>query len=596
MEQDRAAAGAAHAPSPFTLADWCDKVRARLPGIREVCVAERVEGGWSFAAASTGAGLAMAPYELAAHKSLETGQGVLAPLAQPAGELFEVIAYPLQEAGRSLVVLAGLGQMPARHVQLVMEQVQLSAGWVQWTLSREVAAQDRRRSEVAQGCFELLADMVQAPSSTHSLQSLCLEVAQRLGASRVAYASRTWWGGVKLRAISGQSRFDRRTQLNDLSEQAAAEAMVLRSPIEWRSDLRLNSPVQGLARLHSDAALTVIPLPDARNAFRSALLVHWTDPAAVTDLRAWSALWLLADPLQHLHQQARRNALAVLAGQVQELGRRLLGTGHYPLKASILGLAGLALSLALVQGQATLKAEATVHDSGRRVVSAAADGYLSKVMAVPGDWVEAGQPLAKLNDDHLRLKRLELLAQISRHGAERAIAFRDRDRGNVSVSGAQVDEVQARLGQVDKEIAQTEVRASVPGLVIEKDLRQRVGSRVEYGEVLFEIAPRHEAEIMLHVANRDAEEFKPGLRGQLRLAMAPQNALPIEVLRVKPAAESIDGELRFVGFARVVDVPPGLENGMTGVVRLDLGRRSLWDIWLQPVWDTITLFAWRWTP
>ncbi len=596
MEKDQPGAPAPQASSPFTLADWCDKVRARMPGIREVCVAERQDTAWSITAASDGASRAVEPYELAALKALETGQGVLAPLPQPVGDLYEVIAYPLQEAGRSLVVLAGLGQMPARHVQLVMEQIQLSAGWVQWTLSQDIAAQDRRRSEVAQSCFELLADMVQAPSSTHSLQSLCLEVAQRLGAARVAYASRTWWGGVKLRAISGQSRFDRRTQLNDLSEQAAAEAMLLRSPIEWRSDLRLNSPVQGLARLHSDVALTVIPLPDAHNAFRSALLIHWTDPAAVTDLRAWSALWLLADPVHHLHQQAQRHAPAVLLGQVQALARRLLGTGHYALKATVLGLAGLGLSLALVQGQATLKAEATVHDTGRRVVSAAADGYLAKVMVVPGDWVEAGQTLAKLNDDHLRLKRLEMLARISRHGAERAIAFRDRDRGNVSVSGAQVDEVQARLAQVDKEIQQTEVRASVPGLVIEKDLRQRVGSRVEYGEALFEIAPRHEAEIMLHVANRDAEEFKPGLRGQLRLAMAPQNPLAIEVLRVKPAAESIDGELRFVGFARVVDVPPGLENGMSGVVRLDIGRRSLWDIWLQPVWDTVSLFLWRWTP
>ena len=67
-------------------------------------------------------------------------------------------------------------------------------------------------------------------------------------------------------------------------------------------------------------------------------------------------------------------------------------------------------------------------------------------------------------------------------------------------------------------------------------------------------------------------------------------------MRVKPGAETIDGELRFVAFGQLDMANARVENGMQGLARLNLGTAPIYEVWLRPIGETIYMFLWRWMP
>ena len=185
---------------------------------------------------------------------------------------------------------------------------------------------------------------------------------------------------------------------------------------------------------------------------------------------------------------------------------------------------------------------------------------------------------------------------MARHEAEAAVARSNRDRGAVAVAEAEAAETAARLALVQRDISASIIRAQADGLVLDGDLRSRLGARVTEGEILMQIAPRRGVELRVSVSNRNGPELENGLEGTVRLKSAPQEQLSFTVTRVRPGAEPIDGDLRFVAYARLAKTDLNLENGMQGIARLDKGIAPIWRVWLLPIYETAYLFFWRWMP
>ena len=224
------------------------------------------------------------------------------------------------------------------------------------------------------------------------------------------------------------------------------------------------------------------------------------------------------------------------------------------------------------------------------------DGFIEDVFVIPGDVVAVGQPLLQLEDDEIKLQIAELDAQIARHTARAAVARASRDRAEAAVADAERAEAGARLSLAQRELEQTLILARTAGLVIEGDLRKRLGARVTFGEELLRIAPGQGIELQLSVRNRDGDLLAEKLTGQFRLDAAPEEALTVRVTRIKPGAETIDGELRFVAFGELQSVSSNIENGMQGTARLSLGKAPIYEVWLKPIAETVYMFLWRWMP
>ena len=128
------------------------------------------------------------------------------------------------------------------------------------------------------------------------------------------------------------------------------------------------------------------------------------------------------------------------------------------------------------------------------------------------------------------------------------------------------------------------------------DLSQSLGSPVERGELLFEVAPLDGYRIILEVDQRDIAEPAPGQRGQLALAALPGRTLPLTVRRITPVSIAEDGRNYFRVEAHLDEPVPGLRPGMEGVAKIEVGRRRYIWIWTHSLTDWLRLSTWSWLP
>jgi len=582
---------------------WCAELRARLPGLVEVGLLRLAsEGSSLITAAPQDAVMGRIGYREAVARMHAAQTAVLLPLDRTEDGIAEVIAMPVKSSQTTsgppaeIAVLVGVAEMPASRVQLIMAQLEVALGWLMFHLGRQALDETKAQAQIHEQALLICAEMLDTERPTEARQVLASLLARHLKADRVVLVRRGLFG-LRIQSISGESKFDRKSQLNDLTRQVAHQAQLYRAPISWRRNAPEQASLMGrLGEMHSDAAIDAVPLTDALGNITEVVVLHWSESAHVPDIDAWSVVWTLARPIlaekdRAAHGFFMRNLLSSKTAL-----KRLLGPRAFKLKLITTTLVAVGLVAAFVRVEDTLRADVVIDDPDLRVISAPIEGFIEEVFVIPGDRVSAGQALLQLEDDEIRLRIAELEAQRARHVARAALARSNRDRAEAAVAEAEQAETEARLSLARRELAQTVISARVDGIVLEGDLRQRLGARLTFGEELMRIAPQQGIEVQLSVRNRDGDRLALGLQGRVRLEAAPDVPLSVQVTRLQPRAETIDGELRFVGFGELAAGAPEIENGMQGAARLDLGQATIYAVWVRPILEMVYMFLWRWLP
>lgn len=585
------------------LQGWCTDLRERLPGLVEVGLLRLApEGSELITAAPEDAVMGRLGYREAVARMRAAQAAVLLPLDRTEDDIAEVIAMPVKfvptasGAPAEIAVLVGVAEMPASRVQLILAQLEVALGWLMFHLGRQALAEARVKAQIHEQALLICAEMLDAERPTEARQILASLLARHLKADRVVLVRRGLFG-LRIESISGESKFDRKSQLNDLTRQVAHEAQLRRAPISWRRDAPEKASLMGrLGEMHGDAVIDAVPLTDALGNITEVVVLHWSDGVHVPDIDAWSVVWTLARPILVEKDRAARGFVMRNLLASQTALKRLLGPRAFKLKLITAALLAAVLLTGFVQVENTLRADVVIDDPDLRVISAPIDGFIEEVFVIPGNRVGVGQPLLKLEDDEIRLRIAELEAQRARHVARAALARSNRDRAEAAVAEAEQAETEARLSLVRRELEQTVISARAAGIVLEGDLRQRLGARVAFGEELMRIAPHQGVEVRLSVRNRDGDRLDTGLQGRVRLEAAPDVPLTVQVMRLQPRAETIDGELRFVAFGELAAGAPEIENGMQGAARLDLGQATIYAVWVRPILETVYMFLWRWLP
>jgi hypothetical protein len=136
----------------------------------------------------------------------------------------------------------------------------------------------------------------------------------------------------------------------------------------------------------------------------------------------------------------------------------------------------------------------------------------------------------------------------------------------------------------------------IHGVVVRGDLSQQLGSPVEQGKVLFEIAPLDTWRVILKVDERDIDQMAPGMPGKLMLTSLPGQTFDLAVAKITPVATAEDGRNYFRVEARLSGAQSTLRPNMEGVAKVVAGERSLLWIWTHRLPDWLRLAWWKVTP
>jgi multidrug efflux pump subunit AcrA (membrane-fusion protein) len=166
----------------------------------------------------------------------------------------------------------------------------------------------------------------------------------------------------------------------------------------------------------------------------------------------------------------------------------------------------------------------------------------------------------------------------------------------VAILRAKRAQTLTQLRLVEQQLERINLVAPFSGLVVKGDLSQAIGSPVERGEVLYEIAPTDGYRVVIKVDDRDIGLIKLRQQGRLKLSGIPDRTMTITIDRITPVATSEHGRNYF----RVEAVMDGHSDlfrpGMQGVAKIEIGRKKLIWIWARPLIDWLRLFVWNRLP
>jgi len=175
-------------------------------------------------------------------------------------------------------------------------------------------------------------------------------------------------------------------------------------------------------------------------------------------------------------------------------------------------------------------------------------------------------------------------------------AMAKHEAAQVTILSAQIDQAKAQLSLLEDQLSRTRVLAFFNGMVVSGDLSQQLGSPVERGQVLFEVAPLDAYRVIVQVDERDIADVAVGQRGQLLLSAFPHESLPFRVEKITPVSTAKEGRNTFRVEAQLERTPARLRPGMEGVGKIEVGRRRLIWIWTHQVIDWVRLKLWTWLP
>jgi multidrug resistance efflux pump len=551
-----------------------------------------------------------------AELALERRRGAVRQLGAEADEpaARDVFAWPLLagDAARGVVALEAEHQGDAR-MRHVMRLLQWGAAW--WQAGRgdsgdlgAAAPADLTR------VLGVLVGAMEEPSFEGAATAAVTELAVALDCDRVAYGCRSG-RQVRVRALSHSADFNKKAGL--LRDIAAAmdeamdqQAMLVlpapeQTPALGTAALGLAShAARKLAVAHGAGALCVVPLADAgRICAAISLERDAARPFTPAELALCNHAGTLLGPVLEAKRREQRWIGAKNWDALTGLLGRLLGPGHLPLKAAALGAAALIAFFALATGPYRINAPAVLEGAVQRAVTAPLDGFIASASVRPGDLVAAGDVLAALEDKDLQLEQAKWDAELAKLAREYSQAIAERDRAEMRILGARIDQAEARSALLAEQLARTTLTAPFAGVVVAGDLSQSIGAPVSRGDVLFELAPLADYRVVLSVDERDIARVAVDQRGRVALTGLPAAPLPIAVVKLTPVAQAEEGSNRFRVEARLLpdaaaDQPATLAElrpGMRGIGKLDLGERNLFWIWTHRLQHWLRSQWWAWT-
>jgi multidrug resistance efflux pump len=502
------------------------------------------------------------------------------------GELFGVVAVRFAQA-----------TLPPR-----------AATWMRWGqgwLLSSASCGPQAQSSLQEDLIFLVDTIMLAMSGDDlrmALQAVLIEVAHRLGAERISMGIAEHGSQVKLWSISHAGDFSGRLALTRSLEAAMDEALDQAASIDVSRQTGLHVEGQNLiTRAHRDylqmsGSGVVLSIPHAVDTQLSMVYVmEWADELSAEHQRhlATGLVPVMAKVFAE-RRQAQVSWWRRLLADLRSGAAWLVGPKHA--WAKVLGLlaSGLVVAMAMVRVPLEVAADARLEGAVVRQIHAPFDGFVAQSMLRAGQEVPKGGVLAVLDDRDLRLEVERWDSEQAQYRNQFQDAQAQKNLAQVQINLAQGRQAQAQKSLSVSNLSRSKVSSPMEGVIVSGDLSQQLGSPVQKGQLLFEIAPLQDYRVVLQVEERDIDLLSVGQTGRLMLTALAGQEIVLKLTQITPVTEVVEGSNRFRVEASIEPGQAPLRPGMKGVARVQTGDESLLWVWLRGLAEWSRLTVWKW--
>lgn len=544
----------------------------------------------------------------AADRRFTVAHGRLGREASPARPVVLIVALPLgvskEAIGVISVALTTTAGRSELSPQVVAEQIRWGAGWLEalpWTRRSKDLSSDIAR---AASCLDLVATVAAQPRLKAMTMALTNELATRLRCDRVSLGVIGRRGTIRLQAVSHSANFRRESRLADTIEDAMDEAVEQRGSVAYPMLPALGRAVTIAHRALAESgkapgasSLSVVLAGcDGESIGALTFERHCAEPFSDDTLRLAEALAALLGPQIALRLRANRFVSGRIIDHVVDGYAALLGPRRPGLKLAAAGIIAAVLVLVFAKGEHRVTAKAVLEAELQRAAVAPFDGFIRAAPIRAGDTVRNGDLLAALDDRELALDRMKWRAERDKLRQRHREALAKHDRSNLAVIEPQIWQAETQLALAEEKLTRARILAPFDGIAVSGDLSQMLGSPVEKGKTLFEIAPLDAYRLIIQVDERDVGYIAVGQTGTVALAGRPGDLLPLTLTKITPVTVAEGGRNAFRVEARPSSPVRHLRPGMEGIAKIEAGPRSIAWIWTHAFVDWLELVAWRHLP
>lgn len=519
----------------------------------------------------------------ACQRASRQGEVEIEILSEPARVL---IALPVPQQGQdpeALGLIFSASEVSSQLLLLVQSVVSQIVLWQVLVTEKEAA---RRCQDIA-ALVELLERVSLTPGRQEACQTLVSELQTHLGCRRAAIGwSATSGGRCRLTALSGVAQFDKHSQ-STMALEAVLDETILRGELtRWPpgDDAERHSALahQRLSSLEQGAHLVSLALRNSGGQLTGALLLLFDAPES-------------ADVAQRFLQAAQHPLAAVLQVVSRAEGgwlvrqARVVAHGFRSLQGRIALVLAFAAVLALaIPFPHRLHCDCLIEPVTRRFVAAPFDGVLERALVGPGDVVQQGDLLARLDGREIRWKRAGVAADQNQARKKRDAAQASHDYADMQIAALEMERLELELRLLDHRAENLEIRSPVAGVIASGDLERAEGAALKVGQSLFEIAPLDKMIVEVSVPDEDVSFITAGLPLQIRLDAYPGMQWQATMTQLHPRSEIRDENNVFITEAELDNADGRLRPGMKGRARIETTQRPIgWLLFHKP-WEFIS--------
>jgi len=425
--------------------------------------------------------------------------------------------------------------------------------------------------------------------------ALCNGVATRFSCER---ASLGWLenGYIRLRTISRTEKFDKQMAAVRALETAMEEALDQDEEILWPpadEAIHVSRDHDKFAKMQSPGNVCSLPLRIDGKAIAVLTCERQSGSFTGTELQQ---LRLTCDQaarrLTELKQHDRWFGARLTSATREQLAK-LVGPQHTWVKVStLLGTAALVI-LFLVPFRYRVEGNFMLRSDEVSFLSAPFDGYIDLVAVRAGDIVKKGDKLVGLKTSELELEESSAAADLTRYQREADKARAAKNLGEMRIAQALAEQAKARLDIVRYRIEQASIKAGFDGVVVEGDLRERIGAPVKQGEALFKVARTDNLYVEAEVKERDVHEILNRKGGEIAFVSQPKLKYPIHITTIEPAAvPKNDGNVFLVRCQVDGGIQKWWRPGMSGLCKLEVEKRTLFWMLTHRTVDFLRMWLW----
>lgn len=539
-----------------------------------------------------------------AERALMEGRGVV-HRPENGSEQRMHVAYPIEVSKRMVgAVVLEAASRPEAEIHALLRQLHWGIAWVRDLFNRRELANTHGKSARIGSVMEVVATALRRSRLQQTLFDIANHVARQLQCSRAAIGIVTD-GSLRVAALSHAAWFEKNSGIMKAYKAAMEDVCDRLEPIAYQPPeeseaVSVTQQESAHARLSRESgAKSVLSVPLLLGAECIAVLTlerNSGTPFSEVE-RTWlDTLTKLLPAVLDQKRRAERGYFAHLRDDARKILTRLFGPRYLIWKfcASILVVSVVVMAIVKIDYRVTAK---TVIE-GEVQLSAVApfEGFVAASYVRPGDVVKKGQVLCLLDDRDLKLEQRKWYSEREQHARKLREAMANHEMADVQVLSAQVQQADAQYALVTDRINRVEITAPFDGVIISGDLSQLIGSPVELGKQLFEIAPLQAYRVILQVDENEMRHVELGQHGDLMIAGIVGGAIPLTVSKITPMATARDGHNFFRVEASLAQMPANLRPGMEGVGKINVGERRLWWVLTHSFTDWLRLTLWNWMP